>query len=366
MHPETIAVSAGRPPHEPHAPMNTPIVLSATFHGGADGNDYLRQASSDTVRSFEDAVGALEGGSALAFASGMAAISSFVDGLAAGSVAVVPQAGYWSMTSLFAAAQVNGRLEVRVVDITDTDAVIAALPGADVLWLETTTNPMMGVTDLPPLIEAAHATGAVVGVDATFSTPLIVRPLELGADLVMHSATKYLAGHSDLLMGVLVARDDALTARLRSHRELHGSFPGALEAYLALRGVRTLSVRMERAQANAMELARRLTAHPAVARVRYPGLPDDPGHERAKRIHDGFGAIMSFDVAGSAEQADAVCARVRLISHATSLGGVESLIERRGRYAPELANGTPATLLRFSVGIEHVDDLWDDLAQALA
>jgi cystathionine gamma-synthase len=346
--------------------MNTPIVLSATFHGGAEGNDYLRQASSATVRSFEAAVGSLEGGSALAFSSGMAAIDTLVDGRPPGSVAVVPQAGYWSMTALFTAAQDLGRLQVRPVDITDTNAVLAALPGADMLWLETTTNPLMGVCDLPPLIEAAHAQGALVGVDATFSTPLIVRPLELGADVVMHSATKYLAGHSDLLMGILVAGDPALVAQFRARRELRGSFPGALEAYLALRGVRTLAVRLERAQENAMELARRLDAHPAVSRVRYPGLPGDEWHERARRLHDGFGAMMSFEVVGGAAQADAVCDRVRLISHATSLGGVESLIERRGRYPAETANGTPPALLRFSVGIEHVDDLWDDLVHALS
>jgi cystathionine gamma-synthase len=265
---------------------------------------------------------------------------------------------------MFAAAGEAGRLEVHAVDITDTDAVIAALPGAGLLWLETTTNPLMGIADLPALIEAAHAAGALVGVDATFSTPLLVRPLELGADIVMHSATKYLSGHSDLLMGVLVARDDNLVAELRARREISGAFPGALESYLALRGIRTLALRMERAQANALELAQRLASHPAVTRVRYPGLADDPWHERARRVHSGFGAIMSFEVE-TVEVADALCDRVRLITHATSLGGVESLVERRGRYPAEVANGTPTTLLRFSVGIEHVDDLWDDLVQAL-
>ena len=187
---------------------------------------------------------------------------------------------------------------MQPVDIADTDAVIAALPGAGLLWLETVTNPMIEVIDLPPLIEAAHAVGAIVGVDATFSTPLIVRPLDLGADLVMHSVTKYFAGHADLLMGALIARDPDLVERLRTRRMTTGAIPGSLEAYLALRGLRTLPLRLERAQANALELATRLSQHAAVGRVRYPGLPGDEWHERAARLHRGFGAMMAFDVAG--------------------------------------------------------------------
>jgi cystathionine gamma-synthase len=193
----------------------------------------------------------------------------------------------------------------------------------------------------------------------------VVRPLEHGADIVMHSATKYLSGHSDLLMGVLVTRSPSLGAAVRLRRDLTGAVPGALESYLALRGLRTLAVRLERAQENAGELANRLAAHPAVTRVRYPGLASDPGHELASRLHAGFGAMISFEVAGTADDAEAVCHAVRLISHATSLGGVESLIERRGRHAVDAAHGTPPTLLRLSVGIEHVEDLWSDLDQAL-
>jgi cystathionine gamma-synthase len=234
------------------------------------------------------------------------------------------------------------------------------------VWLETVTNPMMGVPDLPALIAAARASGVTVYADATFSTPLVVRPLALGADVVMHSATKYLAGHSDLLMGVLVTASSERAESLRERRALTGAVPGALECYLALRGIRTLAVRMERAQANAGELARRLSTHPAVTRVRYPGLPADPGHERAARDHDGFGAMISFELAGTAEHAERVCASLRLISHATSLGGVESLIERRARHALDRDHGCPPTLLRLSVGIEHVEDLWADLSQALS
>ncbi len=346
--------------------MSAPIVLSATFQSGPDDNHYLRQGSSDTIQAFEDAVGELEGGAALAFGSGMAAMAAVVEGQQSGAVAVVPSSGYSGCVSLFDEQQRMGRMQVRPVDISDTAAVVAALPGADLLWLESVTNPLMGVADLAELIGAAHDVGAVVCVDSTFSTPLVLRPLEHGADVVMHSATKYLSGHSDLLMGVLITRSAPLGAALKLRRDLTGAMPGALEAFLALRGLRTLAVRMQRAQANAMELATRLAAHPAVTAVRFPGLASDPGHERASRLHEGYGAMIAFEVAGSAQHAEQVCQSVRLISHATSLGGVESLIERRARYAVDAAHGTPPTLLRLSVGIEHVEDIWADLAQALA
>jgi cystathionine gamma-synthase len=365
LRPESVVVAGGRPPRTPRAPLSTPIVLSATFQHGPDDNYYLRQGSSDTIRAFEDAVGALEGGTALAFGSGMAAVAAVVEGRPGGAVAVVPRSGYSGTVTLFDEQQRMGRMQVRPVDITDTAAVLAALPGADLLWLESVTNPMLGVADLPTLIAAAHEVGAVACVDSTFSTPLVVRPLEHGADVVMHSVTKYLSGHSDLLMGVLVTRQADLTAHLKQRRDLTGGLPGALECYLALRGLRTLAVRLDRAQANALDLAARLAAHPSVARVRFPGLASDPGHEVATRLHDGYGAMICFDVAGSADDAEAVCQRVRLISHATSLGGVESLIERRARHAVDAAQGTPPTLLRLSVGIEHVEDLWADLDQAL-
>jgi cystathionine gamma-synthase len=364
LRPESVAVAAGRPARVADAPMNTPVVLSSTFHH-ADDNHYLRGEASDTIRAFEDAVGALEGGHAVAFASGMGAIAAIAEGQPSGATAVVPTAAYSGSVAIFAEQQRLGRMSVRPVDIVDTDAVLAALPGADLLWLEPVTNPLIGVADLPALIAGARETGARVVVDATFSTPLLVRPLSLGADVVVHSATKYLAGHSDLLMGVLVTASAEDAEVWRTRRTLTGAIPGALECYLALRGIRTLAVRMERAQANAMELARRLDAHPAVTRVRYPGLPSDPGHERAARLHAGFGAMISFEVAGDAADATRLCESLRLISHATSLGGVESLIERRAMHQPDADMGTPPNLLRFSVGIEHVEDLWDDLSRAM-
>jgi cystathionine gamma-synthase len=364
LHPESIAVAAGRP-EAPGEPLSTPIVLSAPYRYASGENRYGRHDLSPTVTAFETALGALEGGTALAFGSGMAAIAAIAEARPLGSVAVIPEAGYSGTLSTFRAQEALGRLTARAVDLADTAAVIAALPGADLLWLESVTNPLLGIPDLPTLIAAAHDVGALVCVDATFSTPLGLRPLQLGADVVMHSVTKYLAGHSDVLMGALVVRSPDLAEELHDRRTLAGGVPGVLEAYLATRGLRTLAVRMERAQANAGELARRLAAHPSVTRVRYPGLPDDPGHAIAARDHAGFGAMVSFEVVGGEEAASRLCASVRLISHATSLGGVESLIERRAMHDVDASFGTPANLLRFSVGIEHVEDLWTDLTQAL-
>ena len=232
------------------------------------------------------------------------------------------------------------------------------------VWLETPSNPLIAIAD----IAAAAATrdaGTLLVVDSTFATPLLQRPIEHGADIVVHSATKYIGGHADLLLGLAVCRDAAAAQALWEVRYREGAIPGSLEAFLALRGLRTLGVRLERAQSNAGELARRLESHPAVTRVRYPGLPDDPGHAVASRQMDGYGAMLSFETLGDAAAADAVCERVRVVTAATSLGGIESLIERRARYASERLSGTPPTLLRLSVGIEHVEDLWADLDQAL-
>ncbi len=364
LHPESIVVAAGRP-QEPGAPLNTPIVPVSAYRHAPEENHYAREDVAPTVAAFEDILGALEGGTALAFGSGMAAISTALSGLPAGAVVVVPADGYSGMTWIFREYEQLGRLSVRRVDVSDLAAVTAACDGAALVWVETVANPLMTVADVPAIAAAAHAAGALLGVDATFSTPLVVRPLELGADLVMHSATKYLAGHSDVLMGALVTRSPELAARLHDQRTLTGAIPGVLEAYLATRGTRTLALRMERAQANAAELARRLAARADVQRVRYPGLATDPGHAIAARDHAGFGAMLAFEVDGGAARAEQVCEAVRLVHHATSLGGVETLIERRARYDIDAGFGTPPNLIRLSVGIEHVEDLWADLAQAL-
>lgn len=363
----TLVVTAGRPAATPGAPLNVGVPLSATFHAGTDAN-YLRQGGSDVWRAFEAALGALEGGRALGFSSGMAATAAVIENLPTGAVIVGPAQCY-SGTSLLLDEQIRlGRSTVRRVDIADTAGVLAAVaetPAPALLWVESPTNPTFGVADLPVLVDAAHRVGALVAVDSTWNSPLVLRPLEHGADIVMHSATKYLAGHSDVVMGALVVADDEVWTSLKSRRDLGGAIPGALDTYLTLRGMRTLAVRMDRAQANAAELARRLEMHPSVERVLFPGLPGDPGHERATRLHDGYGAMISFLVTGGAAAADVVCERVSVITHATSLGGVESLIERRARYVVDAANGTPDNLLRLSVGIEDVADLWDDLVRAL-
>jgi cystathionine gamma-synthase len=233
------------------------------------------------------------------------------------------------------------------------------------VWAETPNNPLVGITDLTALADAAHQRGAKLAVDATLATPLLQRSLALGADFVVHSATKYLAGHADSLLGVVVTADEAGAEALIERRAMTGAVPGPFEIFLGLRGIRTLALRVERSQANAAELAHRLAEHPAVSRVRYPGLDDDPGHELATRQMSGFGAMIAFEVGSGQDGAEAVCAAVERIANATSLGGVETLVERRGRY-PEEREHVPANLIRLSVGCEHVEDLWADLEQALS
>jgi len=368
MHPESLRresllIATGRPEREPTHPLNQPIQLSSTFHAGGE-RAYARQGNT-TLEAFEAALGAVEGGAVTAFASGMAASTALIEGLPAGSVVVLPTSFYNYHRTLLDAQVDLGRLELRAVDITDPDAVAGTLPGAALLWLELPTNPMLVVPDLPALTAAARRHGVRTVVDATLATPLGSRPLEHGADVVMHSATKWIAGHSDLIMGTLATADPALDTELKTRRNLTGALPGALETFLALRGLRTLSVRLERAVANAAELARRLQAHPAVRRVHYLGLPGHPQADLVAKLLDNPGGLLSFE-ADSVGRADQACDRVRLISHATSLGGVESLLERRGRYPGEVQQHTPAALLRLSVGLEHVEDLWADLEQALA
>ena len=367
-HRATVAVAAGRPGHRAGAPVNQGIEMSSTFVVG-DEREYLRGQGNASWRAFEDTLGELEGGQAVAFGSGMAAIAAVLEGLPVGSTVIAGQALYSGTSALLDEQLALGRVAVRRAELDDTAAAIAVIradPHPALVWLETPANPLVTVADVAALAAAGHEVGARVVVDNTWNTPLLLRPIEHGADVVVHSVTKYLAGHSDLLMGAVVCASSEVHAELEQRRRLTGGIPGALETYLALRGIRTLAVRMERAQANAGVLAARLAEHPVVARVRYPGLPDDPGHAVAARQQDGFGAMLSFDVHGGAAAADRICAAVELITPATSLGGVESLIERRGRYPIDAANGTPDNLIRFSTGIEHLEDLWADLSQALA
>lgn len=369
--PATVAVTAGRPPAVPNQPMNVPVVLTSTY----TASDFAHQPGdlgygrwgNPTWTALEDAVGALEGGRALAFGSGMAAISAVFGLVPLGGTVVIPDIPYSGTSQLAAELAAAGRLSVRTVASADTDVVVAALEGADLVILESPTNPMMDVTDLATVVAAARARGVLTAVDNTFATPLLQQPLSLGAHLVVHSATKYLSGHSDVLLGIVVTeRDDpdGIFTRLHGHRTINGAIPGPMEAWLALRGLRTLAVRLDRASANAAELARRLSDHPAVTRVRYPGLPGDPGHELARRQMSGFGAMLSFELAGSGEQAEKVCAATRLWVHTTSLGGVESTLERRRRHGGESVL-VPESLIRLSTGIEDVEDLWADLVQAI-
>jgi cystathionine gamma-synthase len=361
LHPHSLAVAAGRGPRTPGSPVSVPPVLTTVYReGGPVG--YVREGN-PTWAALEEALGSLDGGRALAFASGLAAVAAVVETLPVGARVAAPATGYLGMRALLEDLSARGRLTTSLVDIADTGAVLDACDGAALLWVESPTNPLLEVADVPALVTGAHARGAAVAVDATFATPLLLRPLDLGADVVVHSATKLLAGHSDVLLGAVVTRDDGWYDRLAVRRELHGAVPGPMEAWLALRGLRTLPVRLERAQANAAALAGRLVGHPAVAVVRYPGLPEDPGHARAADQLRGFGTIVSFDLVGGATAADRACAEVRLIEHVTSLGGVETTMERRGRY-PEEA-GLPPGLVRLSVGCEHVEDLWADLDRAL-
>jgi len=370
LRPETAVICAGRPGHAVGGPLNVPVVLASNFHAGtmaAPGIEqgsraYSRTDATPTWEALEAAVGQVEGGYAVAFSSGMAAVAAVLDLVPAGRRIVAPMDCYFGVGELLADGQQQGRWAVDRVDLTDTASVQAAVAGADLLWLETPSNPLLDIADLPALCAAGRHAAAIVGVDNTFATPLLQQPLALGADVVVHSATKFIGGHSDLLSGITIARQQALASRLRHRRGLSGATPGALEAFLTLRGLRTLALRLDRGQSNASELARRLDEHPAVSRVRYPGLPSDPGHRTAAAQMTGFGAVLAFEVA-DAPTADRLCDAVHVIVHTTSLGGVESTIERRSKL-PGQAH-VPPGLLRLSVGCEHIDDLWNDLNTAL-
>ena len=359
---QTRVVSAGRPDRNVDAGVNVPIELNSTFL--VPGEKGYGRYGNSTWTALEEAISSLEGGSTLVFSSGVAAISSMLSLLPRGAVVTASRNGYSGTMVLLRQAEESGALEVRYVDVSNTKEVLAALPGSTLLWLESPTNPALEVADMPTLIASAKSLNIGVGVDNTFATPLVQQPLLMGADIVVHSLTKYISGHSDVILGSISTEDQALYQRLADLRKIHGAIPGPFEVWLSLRGIRTLGVRMERAQANALELAKRLKNHPAVEKVRYPGLPDDPHHEIAKSFMKGFGAVISFDHKGGAEAADKACASSQLIAFATSLGGVESLWERRHRWSAESPT-IPTNLIRLSVGIEDVEDLWRDIDSSL-
>ena len=358
---ESKVVAAGRPAKQPDGALNPPIALNSTFHeGGPIG--YGRYGN-ETWSALEDAISTLEGGKTLLLSSGMAAISAVFSLLPEGSVVVAANNGYQGTTTLLKKLHESEKLKVRFVNLANTDETVAAIPGAQMLYLESPLNPLLEIIDLPKLIAAGKSAGCGVAVDNTLATPLLQNPLALGADIVIHSVTKYLSGHSDLILGSLSTNDSALYNRLEQSRRYGGAIAGPFEAWIALRGVRTFALRMQRSQENALELATRLSKDGRVAKVRYPGLPTDAYHQMAKSFMKGFGAMISFDVNGTVDQVDLMCNSSRLITNATSLGGVESIWERRRRWATESAS-VPENLIRFSVGIENVDDLWADIEHA--
>ena len=360
---ESKVVSVGRPVKKPDGGLNPPIALNSTFHtGGPIG--YARSGN-ETWSALEDAISSLEGGKTLIFSSGMAAIGAILSILPSKAVIVAAKNGYQGTTTLLKNLHESEKLIVRFVDLANTKEILAAIPGAQIIHLESPTNPLLDVVDLPQVIKFAKETGCGVSVDNTFATPMNQNPLTMGADISMHSVTKYLSGHSDVLLGSLSTNDPALYSRLEQARKYGGAIAGPFEAWLALRGIRTFAIRMQRSQENALELAKRLANDPRISKVRYPGLASDPNHVVAKSFMKGFGAMISFEPIGTTDQVDLMCDSTKLITNATSLGGVESIWERRRRWATE-SETIPENLVRFSVGIENVDDLWSDIKSALA
>ncbi|MGC8550257.1 MAG: trans-sulfuration enzyme family protein [Acidobacteriaceae bacterium] len=359
-------VSAGRP-HQPGEPLNVPLSPASNFLLG-EARVYARTDATPGWEALEEILGGLENATALTFSSGMAAIAAIFDQLPAGANIALPDDCYQGVVHLAQAGQARHRWTIQRIPLNDTPRWIEAARNTDLLWLESPSNPLLHVADLDRICAAPRKPGAILAVDNTFATPLNQRPLDLGASLSVQSATKFIGGHSDLLLGVVSARDAKLAAAIRASRDLTGATPGTLEVFLATRGLRTLALRLERAQSNAQSLAERLAAHPKVSLTRYPGLPTHPTHQAARRQLKNYGTIISFDLAHNATEdaataADRVTANLRLIRPATSLGSVESTIERRARIPGQ--QHLPPSMLRLSVGIESLEDLWADLDQAL-
>jgi cystathionine gamma-synthase len=371
--PRTLAAQALGHIDEPSRAVVPPIHLSTTFLRDADnqyrsGNIYGR-ADNPTVREAEAIIAALEGAqSAMVLGSGMSAATAVFLALAPGDHVVAPTVMYWALRNWLLTDAAHWGLRVDLVDTSDPDALRAAVrPGETrLVWLETPANPLWTVTDIAAAAEIAHGAGAILAVDSTCATPLLTRPLALGADLVMHAATKYLNGHSDVIAGALAtAHPDAFWQRIQRNRSMLGQILGPLEAFLLIRGMRTLPLRVAAACAAAMDLATRLTGHQDVAAVLYPGLESHPGHAIARRqMQGGFGGMLSIRVRGGAAAAIATAAHVALWQRATSLGGVESLIEHRAS-VEGAGSPCPPDLLRLSVGIEDPEDLFADLDAAL-
>lgn len=368
---ETLAIHAGRSIEPASGGVSASLHLATTFERAEDGSypkGHIYSRESQPNRSdLERCLAALEGGvSAAAFASGSAATSTLLQALAPGDHVIAPDDVFYGTRTLLTETFGAWGLESSFVDMANLDAVERALrPATRLAWLETPSNPLLGIADIAAIAERAKARGALTLVDNTWATPVLQRPLALGADLVLHSTTKYLGGHCDVLGGALVAREEnPLFARVRRLQAGAGAGASAFDSWLVLRGVRTLPARMRVHGENAARLAGFLAGHPAVERVYFPGLPDHPGHEIAQRQMSGWGGMLSFVMPGGRARAFEVASKVKIFTRATSLGGVESLIEHRA--SVEGANTrAPEGLLRVSVGLEHPDDLIEDLAQAL-
>jgi cystathionine gamma-synthase len=373
----TRAIHAGQEPDPATGAVIVPVHLTTTYKqdgvGGLRGGYEYSRSANPTRTALQEALAALEQGtSGMAFASGLAAEDTLLRTVCEpGSHVVLGGDAYGGTFRLISRVASRWGVEHTPADLNDLDALRAVMrPTTRVIWCETPTNPLLNIADIARLAEFAHEHGALLVVDNTFASPYLQQPLTLGADVVVHSTTKYLGGHSDVVGGALVTSDAALAEQLAYHQNAMGAVAGPFDAWLVLRGIKTLGVRMDRHQANAARIAEFLLGHPDVTSVLYPGLPDHPGHEIAARQMSGFGGMLSFRLTGGEEQALKVCERSRLFTLAESLGGVESLIEHPGRMTHASAAGSPlevpADLVRLSVGIEDVDDLLADLEQALS
>lgn len=373
---ETLAIHAGQEPDAATGSVAVPIYQTSTYKqdgvGGLRGGYEYSRSGNPTRTALETCLAALEGGShGLAFASGLAAEAALVQALCGpGDHVIIPNDAYGGTYRLFAGVLERWGLAYTPVWLGDLDQVRAAIrPQTRLLWCETPTNPLLGIADIAGLAELAAGAVALLAVDNTFATPYLQQPLALGADVVVHSTTKYIGGHSDVVGGALVVRDGALAETLAFHQNALGGVPGPFDSWLVLRGAKTLGVRMDRHCANAERVVELLHAHPAVDTVFYPGLPDSPGHALAAAQMRGFGGMVSFLVLGGESKALEVCARTQLFTLGESLGGVESLIEHPARMTHASVAGSPLQvppeLVRLSVGIETIDDLLADLTQAL-
>ena len=374
---ETLAIHAGQEPDPTTGAVVPPIYQVSTYKqdgvGGLRGGYEYSRSGNPTRTALEECLAALEGGArGLAFASGLAAEDTLLRTVCGpGDHVVIPDDAYGGTYRLFAQVLQRWGLEHSPARLSDPAAVAAAVrPGqTQVVWVETPTNPLLGIADIAALAEVAHAAGALLVVDNTFASPYLQQPLALGADVVVHSTTKYLGGHSDVIGGGLVAADPEVAERLAYHQNAMGSVAGPFDSWLVLRGIKTLAVRMDRHCANAERVVEHLLGHPGVEEVLYPGLHGHPGHAVAARQMRAFGGMVSFRVRGGEEAALAVCGRAEVFTLGESLGGVESLIEHPGRMTHASVAGSPlevpADLVRLSVGLESVEDLLGDLDRAL-